>query len=139
MFRLNFDGGSRGNPGIAGAGAVIYDNDVEVWFGTLFIGDNKTNNEAEYAGLILGLQNAKKLNIKNLIVQGDSLLIINQMNGLYKCKSPKLLAAYSCAKSLEQYFEKIYYIHVPREKNKRADFLSNKAINDNISTQVDER
>ena len=129
-YKLNFDGCSKGNPGLAGAGAVIYKFDKEYWTNYFFVGEKFTNNHAEYAGLILGLQQAKEFGIKYLRVEGDSLLVINQMKGLYQCKSENLIALYDKAKELEEYFEKIEYIHVLRHKNRRADALSNCAIED---------
>lgn len=127
-FKMNFDGGSRGNPGLSGSGAVIYHFDKEIWSESFFVGENATNNHAEYAGLILGLQQAKAFNIKHLKVEGDSLLVINQMKGLYKCRSENLILLYDQAKELEKYFENIEYCHVLRNKNKRADELSNLAV-----------
>jgi len=127
-FKLMFDGGSRGNPGLSGAGAVIYHGDDELWFESFFVGVNTTNNHAEYAGLILGLQQAKVLNIKRIKVLGDSLLVINHMKGKYKCRSNNLIELYDKAKELELCFEEIEYEHVFRNKNKRADELSNIAI-----------
>jgi len=127
-YKLNFDGCSKGNPGLAGAGAVLYDCDKEIWSNYSFVGDCCTNNQAEYSGLILGLEKARELNIKHLKVEGDSLLIINQMKGLYKCKSSNLIELYNKAKELESYFENIQYFHVLRNKNTRADFLSNLAL-----------
>jgi ribonuclease HI len=129
-FKLNFDGCSKGNPGLAGAGAVIYKFDKEYWSNYFFVGEKFTNNHAEYAGLILGLQQAKEFGIKYLKVEGDSLLVINQMKGLYKCKSENLIELYNQAKELEKHFENIDYVHVLRNKNKRADALSNFAIDD---------
>lgn len=127
-YKLNFDGCSKGNPGLAGAGAVIYRFDKECWADTFFVGEMCSNNHAEYAGLILGLQQAKIMGIKCLKVEGDSLLVINQMKGLYKCKSINLLELYEKARELESHFDKIEYEHVFRNKNKRADQLSNIAI-----------
>lgn len=127
-FKMNFDGGSRGNPGLSGAGAVIYHFDKEIWSESFFVGENATNNHAEYAGLILGLQQAKASNIKHLKVEGDSLLVINQMKGVYNCRSENLILLYDQAKELEKNFETIHYCHVLRNKNKRADELSNIAI-----------
>ena len=127
-YKMNFDGGSRGNPGLSGAGAVIYHFDKEIWSESFFVGVNSTNNHAEYAGLILGLQQAKAFNIKHLKVEGDSLLVINQMKGSYKCRSENLIELYDKAKELEKCFENIHYCHVLRNKNKRADELSNLAI-----------
>jgi len=127
-YKLNFDGCSKGNPGMAGAGAVIYYLDQEYWSGTLFVGESFTNNHAEYAGLILGLQQAKTLGIKQLNIEGDSLLVINQMKGIYKCKSTNLIELYEQARKLEKFFDKIEYVHVFRNQNKRADELSNLAL-----------
>ena len=127
-YTLFFDGCSKGNPGPAGAGAVLYHENTEIWSRSIFVGNNSTNNVAEYTGLIFGLQQAKIYNIKNLKVEGDSLLVINQMKGLYKCRAENLISLYLEAKELETYFDKIEYNHVLRNKNKRADELSNIAI-----------
>ena len=91
MHTLFFDGCSKGNPGIAGAGAVIYKNEIELLSNIFFVGEKSTNNHAEYAGLILGLQQAVEMDIKRLLIKGDSQLVINHMNGAYKCKSPNLI------------------------------------------------
>jgi len=129
-YKLNFDGCSKGNPGIAGAGAVLYKFGQEYWANYFFVGEYFTNNHAEYAGLILGLQQAKEFGIKQLEVEGDSLLVINQMKGTYKCKSPNLFELYEKAKELESHFDKIEYRHVLRNSNKRADELSNIAVDE---------
>jgi ribonuclease HI len=130
-FIMNFDGCSKGNPGISGAGAVIYQCDEEIWSESFFVGENATNNHAEYAGLILGLQQAVELDIKCLLVKGDSQLVINHMKGIYKCSSPNLIELYNRAKELESKFDEIYYEHVLRNFNKRADFLSNEGLKKN--------
>jgi ribonuclease HI len=134
-FIMNFDGCSKGNPGLSGAGAVIYYNNDEIWSGTFFVGENATNNHAEYAGLILGLQQALEFNIKTLLVKGDSQLIINHMTGIYKCNSPNLIDLYERAKELENKFEVVKYQHVFRNLNKRSDDLSNIAIDNYLVTQ----
>ena len=100
---LQFDGGSRGNPGTAGAGAVLYtlhDDGVEnvikkreKWAGYFYIG-NTTNNVAEYMGLIEGLKQAIVLDIKYIEIEGDSLLVISQLNGIYKVKHSNLIPLY---------------------------------------------
>ena len=127
-YKLLFDGASKGNPGLAGAGAVIYHCEEEIWHGHKFIGEKATNNQAEYSGLIIGLNKAIELNIKSLLVNGDSLLIINQMTGKYKCNSENLLPLYNTAKELSKKFVDIKFQHVYRNFNKRADELSNIAI-----------
>jgi len=127
-YVIRFDGASKGNPGLAGAGAVIYKNDKELWSGYTFVGDKETNNVAEYHGLILGLTKAIEFNIANLIVEGDSLLVINQMKGDYKVNSENLKKLYQSAKLLEESFINVLYNHIYREKNVKADELSNLAI-----------
>lgn len=131
-YILNFDGASKGNPGLSGAGAVIYKNREEIWSSHKFIGC-KTNNQAEYSALILGLEGALKLEIKSLSVLGDSLLVINQVNGLYKVKSDFILPLYKEVLALKSKFDFIEFNHVYRDNNKRADELSNMAF-ENIDT-----
>ena len=127
-FKLQFDGCSKNNPGLAGAGAVIYHEEDELWADHFFVGENATNNHAEYTGLILGLEQATLMGIKNLTVEGDSLLVINQMTGKYKCNSQNLIELYDKAKELEDKFENISFVHIYRNKNKKADELSNMAV-----------
>jgi len=137
-FIMNFDGCSKGNPGLSGAGAVIYCLDDEIWSGSLFLGKNATNNQSEYTGLIFGLQQAIDMKIKTLLVKGDSQLVINQMTGKYKCNSENIIELYKTAKDLEKYFENIYFVHVLRNLNKRADELSNDAIKDYVNISEDD-
>ena len=127
-YKLQFDGCSKHNPGLSGAGAVIYQYNKEIWSGDLFVGLSATNNYAEYSGLILGLQQAIELNIKNIQVEGDSLLVINQMTGKYKCNSPNLVEQYNKGNELKKQFDNIKFVHIFRNKNERADELSNDAV-----------
>jgi ribonuclease HI len=126
MHTMFFDGCSKGNPGRAGAGAAIFNEEgAEVFAESVFAGHSTTNNEAEYTGLILGLNTALKQGITELQVRGDSQLVIRQMQGKYKVNSPKLVPLYQCAVTLASKFAKIEYEHVYRDSNKRADALSN--------------
>lgn len=126
MHTLYFDGCSKGNPGRAGAGAVIYDaSNNEVFAESVFAGYSATNNEAEYTGLILGLNTALKQGITELRVCGDSQLVIRQMQGNYRVNSAKLAPLHQCAITLASKFAKIEYEHVYRDSNARADALSN--------------
>ena len=127
-FVLYFDGCSKGNPGPAGIGAVIYKKDIEFWYACRFIGDKKTNNEAEYRALILGLESAIDQKIRSLSVCGDSLLVINQVNKIYKVKNPNLYELYEKVLTLKKEFDYIDFSHVYRRENKRADQLSNLAL-----------
>jgi ribonuclease HI len=123
-----FDGCSKGNPGKAGAGAVIYNNGIELDSSCIFVGKKETNNVAEYTGLILGLKLALNMDIKDLIVYGDSLLVIKQMNNQYKISSENLVSLFMEAQKLKSEFNKILFIHVYRTQNKRADELANIGI-----------
>lgn len=126
-YVLNFDGCSKGNPGPAGIGAVISKSGNEEWCGCQFIG-NKTNNQSEYSALILGLKEALSRNIKKLQVYGDSLLVINQVTGQFKVKNIQLQELYKEAINLIAKFDYIVFNHVYRQFNKRADQLSNLAL-----------
>ncbi len=127
-YRLQFDGCSKSNPGLAGAGAVLYHLNEEIHTMSHFVGENMTNNVAEYTGLIIGLKEALQRNIRMLMVEGDSLLVVNQMNGVYKVKALNLIPLYEEAKKLAEQFDTISFHHIYREKNKRADALSNLAL-----------
>lgn len=123
-YVLNFDGCSKGNPGPAGIGAVICKSNEEIWGSCQYIG-KKTNNQSEYSALILGLKEALSRDIKQLQVYGDSLLVINQIKGIYKVNNKLLQELYKEAIELVAKFEYIEFTHVYRQFNKRADQLSN--------------
>jgi ribonuclease HI len=122
---LYFDGCSKGNPGPAGIGAVLYKNKHEIWGNCQYIGNKRTNNEAEYKALIMGLKKSIEENIKILSVYGDSLLVINQVNGIYKVKNYNLKSLFEEVLSLKSQFEYIEFSHVYRTNNVRADELAN--------------
>ena len=126
-YVLNFDGCSKGNPGPAGIGAVICKSGSEERCGCQFIG-KKTNNQSEYSALILGLKEALSRNIKQLQVYGDSLLVINQVTGQFKVKNVQLQDLYKESMDLIAKFDYIEFNHVYRQFNKRADQLSNLAL-----------
>ena len=135
-YTLNFDGASRGNPGPAGIGAVIFHNGKEIWASCQYIG-TKTNNQSEYSALILGLKEALTRDIRQIHVYGDSQLVINQINGIYKVKNVGLQELYQEVQGLRAQFEMIVFTHIYREFNKRADHLSNMALDvlgDNLNT-----
>jgi ribonuclease HI len=130
---INTDGGARGNPGPAGIGVVIRDDQNKI------IGEHKqyigeaTNNVAEYKALILALQEAFKLcnlqpQICNLEIRMDSELIVRQMQGRYKIKEPTLKILATEVIKLKSQFKNVTFHHVPREQNKEADKLVNEAI-----------
>ena len=127
MYQLFFDGASKGNPGIAGAGGVIYHNGNELTTYTKHI-ERATNNVAEYLALLVGLLRCKELNIAEVEVYGDSQLVIKQVKGDWKVKNAQLKKIYNEIKAIEPYFTKISYQHVYRTKNKRADEMANIAV-----------
>jgi ribonuclease HI len=122
---LYFDGCSKGNPGPSGSGALIKD-EKDIWSGYEYIG-NTTNNVAEYKGLILGLKQLKFLNINKVIVKGDSMIVINQMNGKYKVNAPHLLPLYNEAKELIKDID-VTFLYISRDQNKEADYLANRGV-----------
>lgn len=122
-----FDGASRGNPGEAGAGALLMNEKGEiVWETSRYLG-KKTNNEAEYAALLLLLKAAGERGVRRLTVYGDSKLVVSQVSRQWKINLPHLRAlAQEAWKLMEGMSVELEWI--PRERNKRADILSNEAI-----------
>jgi ribonuclease HI len=127
-YMLQFDGGSRGNPGISGYGYVLRNSTGAKIYEAYGYLQLATNNEAEYNGLLSGLRYAKKLGINNLSVEGDSLLVIRQMKGEYAVKANNLKPLHREAKSLSNLFQDFSIRYIPREENKLADQLANKAM-----------
>ena len=122
------DGAARGNPGPAGSGALLLDEDGEVLAElSLALGD-ATNNVAEYRALILGLEEARRRGIDRIDVRMDSQLVVRQMQGLYKIKHPGLRPLALRAGALLAGFAERTIEHIPREENSRADRLANRAI-----------
>lgn len=126
--RLFTDGAARGNPGPAGAGAVIISPDGHVVAKVgKYLGET-TSNVAEYTGLILGLKRARAMGLRELEVLADSELIVKQLSGEYQVKADHLRPLHDEAKALIAGFDKIDLRHVPREENEAADEMSNRAI-----------
>ncbi len=125
---IEFDGGSRGNPGPAGLGVVVRaaDGTPLVTLGR-YIG-RATNNVAEYKALIAGLESAKKLGASRVAVRGDSQLVIKQMRGEYRVKHPDMKPLYAAARDLADGFEAATFTHNLRHKNELADKLANLAM-----------
>ena len=130
--RLFTDGAARGNPGPAGAGAVIVspEGHIVAKIGK-FLGDN-TNNYAEYMGLLLGLRRAKAMGIKELEVLSDSELMVRQIEGRYQVKAENLRPLHEEAKVLLKAFPVVDVRHIPREENSAADEMSNRAIDERL-------
>lgn len=125
---LEFDGGSRGNPGPAGIGVVIRAEDgTPIYTLGRYIG-RATNNVAEYRALITALEEAKKLGATKIIIRGDSELIVRQMTGQYKVKHPDMKVLYDEAQRLIRGFASAKIEHNLRHKNDLADKLANLAM-----------
>jgi ribonuclease HI len=125
---LNADGGSRGNPGPAGYGFVLKESSGRVLCERGgFIG-RATNNEAEYAGLLAGLEAALEAGARRILARLDSELLVKQLNGAYKVKSRNLMPYFLKARQILERFESWRVEHVRRELNSRADELANEAM-----------
>lgn len=123
------DGGSRGNPGPAGYGSVVWsaDRDTVLAESKQAIG-RATNNVAEYRGLIAGLDEAAKLGASDVEVFMDSKLVVEQMAGRWKVKHPDLAVLHQQATALSTRFDRISYAWIPRARNSHADRLANEAM-----------
>jgi ribonuclease HI len=122
------DGGSRGNPGPAGYGAVLMDDSGRIVRElSEFIG-RATNNEAEYRALIAALRAAHELGAREVVVRADSQLLVRQLNGQYRIRSRNLMPLVLRARRMLEEFPSWKVEHVPREMNSRADTLANEAM-----------
>ena len=122
------DGASRGNPGPAGAGVVIQDDKGRTIKRLYKFLGHTTNNQAEYAALIIGIEEAQKLAARNVEFRLDSELVVFQLTGQYKVRNAGLQPFYQQATELLQGFTSYSITHVSRTLNRGADELANKAI-----------
>jgi probable phosphoglycerate mutase len=127
---IEADGGSRGNPGPAGYGAVVLSPAGEVLAEAAEAIGRATNNVAEYRGLIAGLDAALALGATQVDVRMDSKLVVEQMSGRWQIKHPDMKPLALQAKSLVRQFDKVSFAWIPRERNKHADRLANEAMDD---------
>ena len=122
------DGASRGNPGPASVGAVVYDESGrEIHTVSRRIG-RATNNEAEYRAAIAGLEAALALGARDVELRMDSELVVRQLDGRYKVRNPSLRRLFGRVKDLQWRFASLRVQHVRREQNRRADGLANEAL-----------
>lgn len=127
---LYADGGSRGNPGPSACGYVLIGDDNQVLVDKgVYLGIT-TNNQAEYQGLKSGLQEALAMGAREVAVRLDSLLVINQMKGIFKVKNRDLWPIHDAITQLVKQFDKVSFTHVPRELNKLADAAVNRALDE---------
>jgi len=125
---LSTDGASRGNPGLSGAGVLIASDDgTPIVEKAVFLGTG-TNNQAEYRALLIGLEELQKLAPAKVTIRMDSELIVRQLNGQYRVRSPDLAPLFRQAQELIKLLGEVQIVHVPRGENKAADRLANQAI-----------
>jgi uncharacterized protein len=130
-YLMRFDGACRGNPGKSSIGVVIYKNDSELLAYNKYLGDDLTNNYSEYKALELGIIKCIELNIPNIIIEGDSLLVVNQILNKWNTKNEKLKIINNRCKQLLLFFDTYNISHIKRALNKRADYLANVSL-DNL-------
>lgn len=125
---LYADGGSRGNPGPSACGYVLLDENEQVLVDKgVYLGIT-TNNQAEYQGLKSGLEEARRMGAREVDVRLDSMLVVNQMKGVFKVKNRDLWPIHQSIKELVTTFHKVTFTHVPRELNKMADAAVNRTL-----------
>lgn len=129
-YRANVDGGSRGNPGPAAYGVIIRDPRGEIVAKLKKYIGRATNNVAEYYGLITALDYAQSHGIRALRIESDSELLVQQMRGRYRVKSPDLQPLYERARKMSQALDSFRIDHVYREQNAGADALANEALDE---------
>jgi ribonuclease HI len=128
---LYTDGASRNNPGQAGAGIFIMRDGKPLDRIARYLGTT-TNNIAEYQAAIIGLEHCVKLGASSVRLHADSELMVKQLNGLYKVKNEGLKPLHQKARELIARIGKVEIKYIPREQNKEADALANKAIDEKI-------
>jgi probable phosphoglycerate mutase len=129
QIEIFIDGAARGNPGESGIGVLIKETDDKIREIKKYLG-TKTNNQAEYTALITALESAQDLKNKKIKIFTDSLLVANQINGLWKVKHPEIIPLNKKAKELFKTYLSVSIQHVPREQNSEADRLANLAIDE---------
>lgn len=137
-FTAHIDGGARGNPGPAGWGAVIQNAAGEAVAELMGALPYATNNVAEYHGLLAALDWCVEHGATIAHIRSDSLLLVQQMRGVYKVKHEGLKPLHGRARLLAHKIGRVTYEHIPREKNKDADRLANLAM-DELAKPVDDR
>jgi ribonuclease HI len=126
------DGASRNNPGEAGAGVVIKRNGEQVAAIARYLGTT-TNNIAEYTAAVIAMEHAVELGAASVRLFADSELLVKQINGQYKVKNEGLKPLYAKVKELIAKIGRVEVQYIPREQNKEADALANKAIDEKIA------
>jgi ribonuclease HI len=134
---IRTDGGARGNPGPAGIGVVVEDAETGDVLEKIskYLG-RKTNNQAEYEAVIVGLEACLARGAKEVEVVADSELLVKQATGEYRVKNEGLAGLFAQMKYAERQIGKVKYRHIRREQNKDADALANKAMDEGMGIQT---
>ncbi len=132
-FTIFADGGSRGNPGPAGSGAVVRDSTGQIIIEVSEFLGVTTNNVAEYTSILRALEQLDAMlgngsKDSDVVIKMDSMLVVKQMNGEYKIKHPNLIPLAQKVNEVRKRFRSVSFAHVYREHNKEADALANKAM-----------
>ncbi len=122
------DGGSRGNPGPAASGAVLFAEDGAVLAEVGEYLGIATNNVAEWSALVSGLARALELGVADITIRMDSELVVRQVTGVYRVKHADLIPLHAKAKGLLRQFESVDIRHVPRKENAAADAVVNQFL-----------
>ncbi|HEV8571425.1 MAG TPA: ribonuclease HI family protein [Actinomycetota bacterium] len=132
---MNVDGAARGNPGPAGIGVAVADDDgrlvAELGQG---IG-HATNNQAEYRAALMGLRLAAERGARAVLLRSDSRLLVEQLAGRFRVKDPTLRRLHQEVRTLIAAFDEVAVEHVPREENADADRLANRGIEEWLDTE----
>jgi len=122
------DGASLGNPGLAAIGAVIKDEQNKLMASISQRIGQATNNQAEYRAIIAALEKAVSLGASEVVLNSDSELVVKQINGRYRVKKPSLKPLYQKVKQLQSQLQDFSIAHIPRQQNREADRLANRAL-----------
>jgi ribonuclease HI len=128
-FKIFCDGGSRGNPGPSAGGFIILDNDTDniLMDEGIYLGVT-SNNQAEYLALKAALEAARRTGGRELHIYLDSMLVVNQMKGIFKVKNRDLWPVHEAIKELLGSFKRVEFTHIPREQNTQADAAVNRVL-----------
>lgn len=136
MIKVFIDGASRGNPGFSSCAFVMIDHLIVLEEKGFYLG-KVTNNQAEYSGLLMALLAAKEKHLDAIQIFSDSELLVKQLQGLYRVKSPNLISYYELYSLARSWFSQVFVEHIPREENVRADRLCNQILNMNEGKEIE--
>ena len=119
------DGASRGNPGLSSIGIVVYDEQGKALYEEATLLGVQTNNYAEYSAVLKALKLSCKNKVQSLVLKSDSQLLVNQLSGKYKVRSPNIRSLHQVCRKYSEQILSVQFQHIPREQNTKADALAN--------------